>query len=278
MFMKTKRYGLLLMLCAIVLLLFVTGIQNKDRSSLNLRITQEKDKKQKIKWVEVPIEIMIEEEQSKPKAIVKKKKKRIKAPKRKSKVKHSKANVSVKPPATLSKKKPDVKISGKKNGKKMQGSEGFNLLAKYKIPVDRYLRIMTDKGGKVVMYDINKEGVVCQVNTVTGKIVDNPDTSNMSIRGRRITDDYPKSRHFISMAEKIYGHGSYELILLLPRSLDELLYSRVSTIITEQGIDVSSVTSVDLEFRSRDGKWLDIRVKAAQGRFGSAGINKNFRI
>jgi len=277
MFMKTKRYGLLLMLCAI-LLLFAIRMQDKDRGSLNLRITQEKDKKQQIKWVGVPVEIMIEEEQSKPKAIVKKKKKRIKAPKRKSKVKHSKANVSVKPSAAPSKKKQDVKISGKKNGKKVQDSEGFNLLAKYKIPVDRYLRIMTDKGGKVVMYDMNKEDVVCQVNTVSGKIIDNPDTSNMSIRGRKITDDYPKSGHFISMAEKIYGHGSYELILLLPKSLDELLYSRVSKIITEQGIDVSSVTSVDLEFSSRDGRWLDIRVKAAQGRFGSTGIDKNFKI
>ena len=118
--MITKRYGLLLMLSAIVILLFVMAIQERNISGSNLRIINEKHRKQTNKWVDVSVEIMIEEEQSKPKAIVKKKKKRIKVPKRRNKVKHSKTKVSVKPSATPSNKKSDAKSTEKKKGEKMQ--------------------------------------------------------------------------------------------------------------------------------------------------------------
>ncbi len=278
MFMESKRYVFLLLLLVVVLFFFTIDARNKNMGDANVKIVQKEDKKKRIKWEEVPVEISIEKERIKPKVKTENKKKRIKKAKKKAEAKDSKKRVKVAQSRNSLKKKSAVKKSKKQSIKKPQGSQGFNLLAKYKISMDSYLKIMTAKGGKVVMYDMSKEGVVCQIDPVRGKIINNPDTSSMSIRGRRITEDYPKARHFISIAEKFYGPGSYELILLLPKKLDEFFYGKVTRIILRRGIDVKNVTSVEMEFSSRDGKRLDVRVRAVRGRFGRERIERGFSI
>lgn len=277
--MKSRGYILLLILLIFLLYALVTKMQIDETDNIAPKTTEiEKSKTQSIKWVEVPIAVESEKEQPAKLEFTtqsqKFKEKRMPKGKEKAKV----MDASGRNLPLLAPSKKDVSIDGAtKDGKgNSQGNEGFNLLASYEIPVEKYLLMMRAKGARVVVYDTDREAVVCEVrgNALTDGA---PDISNMSMRGRRITDDYPQSRQILIMAEKIHGSGSYDLILLLPQELDELIYNKVARIIAENGIKVNNVMSVMLEFLNEGGNYLNVRVKSVTGRFGTIQIDRDFK-
>ncbi|MBO06289.1 MAG: hypothetical protein CMI58_04555 [Parcubacteria group bacterium] len=286
--MRKKNYILLIVMLAVLIYSLMMETAENEINSLLIKKAPGENKKEDVKWVEVPLGLEIEKEKPKSKVKVIKKKKIAKKKKKTTFSKKQKKSV-LKSKSAIRKKVAQKRTSQNSNKKikrntlknreaKRNTNNGYNLLAKYKMPVEKYLRIMKDKGGIIVVYATDREGIVCELDPVSNRLISKPDTSEMSIRGRRITGDYPGSSHVIKKAETLYGRGSYELILLLPNDLDNLIYDKVSDAIVDQGLTVGSVTSVELEFSSLAGEMLFVRVNRILGKFGYKRIDKGFKI
>ena len=269
--MKSNRYVYLLVILLLVISAFILQIKKERRNVITSNPEKSEVSNVSNEWVEVPVSIVVEEVKPEPEKEVKPAKKSVKA---KTPAELRKETVKKNSPAK--ERPPENNNSG--SGKPSAGEKGFNLLAQYMMPVDRYLKAMSKKGGKVIIYDTQKRSVVSRVNVFSGTLIGDTDTSNMSVRGRRITEDYPGAAEVLHEVETLYGPGIYEVILLLPEKLDEYIHETVKREVKAQGIDLMKVTSATLQFRASGESDLNIRIDSVSGAFGTAKVDKDFII
>lgn len=189
----------------------------------------------------------------------------IKSPKKKKEIK------------TVSKKQQPVTNKNLiKNKNKSNGSSDPNFFAKYQLPVREYLQFMRSRGGRIFIYDQMSERFICELDE-NDNLLSLSDINGMSRRTRRITDDYPYKRDVLNKVERLYGPGSYEILLLLPKSLERTIYENIRRVIAEKGLNMEDVTTVFMTYRG-DNHSLFVYVEKVTGRFGIIKIGRTFRL
>ena len=124
---------------------------------------------------------------------------------------------------------PPIKTEKKAREKAFKGN--VQIVGKFACDVRFYIDQMQKKGAKLVLYERGKGKLygISEQNELTK--IDRIDKT-YSQTSRRITDDYPNTVKIINKAEKIYGPGHYEIILLIPDTLEKELKQTLVRIAT----------------------------------------------
>jgi len=178
------------------------------------------------------------------------------------KVKKTKETSPAKKPETTSGNDP-------KNGDKDPA-----VLATYKMNVETYLDFMLQQGARAGLYDNNAGKFICNIDrkgTMGGRIKQN----GMSTRARRITTDFPNSRTILRNAALKYGPARYEILLLIPKRMDDRFYRNVNKIISRTGRNVQDISLVRVTYEGTRNT-IRVKVNSLEGKGGTSTISENF--
>lgn len=162
------------------------------------------------------------------------------------------------------------------SGKKNKAGTVPDIFAGYEMPVEEYIQYMRSKGGRVLVYDNIKDLLVCAI-TEEGVLVRPSDISNMSHRSRRLTTDFPESKEIFKKVESRFGTGSYEILLLLPNSLEESIRSSIARIVHEKGLRIEDISTVFVTYTG-NSKYVTLFIEKVSGSFGIRNIKKEFSL
>lgn len=159
---------------------------------------------------------------------------------------------------------------------KNKGNSVPNLFARYEMPVKEYLSYMRSKGVKVLVYDQRRKRFVCEI--LKGGTLSIPSgVEYMSSRSRRITDDFPHKDAVLNRVERYYGAGRYEILLLLPKKLEESIYKKISREVKEKRLNMSDIATVFVTYKGNASS-VSVYIERVTGRFGTIKIGKTFRL
>jgi len=186
----------------------------------------------------------------------------------------------VKPPIRIRKEIPKKKTYKKsragKNTNAGKGKSKPNLLARYEMPVDEYLKYMTLRGAKVLVYDKLTDRFVCEVLN-NGILMKSSGIKEVSNHLRRLTDDFPQGEEILTKVDKHFGKGNYEILLLVPDHIDRSFTENISRIVNEKGLDMKDIVTVFMTYKGNSFTLL-VYVEKVAGSFGTVKIGEYFRL
>ncbi len=147
------------------------------------------------------------------------------------------------PPA---KRKAEVK-------KKTPKGEG-QIVGKFACDIKFYITQMKKKGAKLVLYE-RKNGKLYEISDQNNLTIMSRIDKSYSQTSRRITDDYPDSLKIIKNAEKLYGPGHYEIILLIPDTLEKGLKQHLAQIAGQKTkVKLNQVSTFFISYKNQNSQ------------------------
>lgn len=151
-----------------------------------------------------------------------------------------------------------------------------NLFAVYEMPVKEYLAYMRSRGAKVAVYDLAQRRFVCEIME-KGILSVPSELKNLSVRTRRLTDDFPDRNEILKRIQQYNGDGRYEILLLIPKSLEKYIYKKITMLVEKRGLSMKDISTIFLTYRGSRSS-LSIYVDKVIGRFGTVTIGETFRL
>lgn len=162
-------------------------------------------------------------------------------------------------------------------GETATGDSTVNIVAEFDCPVEFYLSEMRRRGAKTVLYERHKgrfyelltEGIGPRLVKVS---------KHFSPVTRRLTDDYPGVARLLKDAEQKLGPGRYEVVLLIPRTLEVTVNNIVERVVRINGHTTpDNVGTVFVSYRKVDGA-LSMFIKSFILGGKSVPVMKGFRV
>jgi hypothetical protein len=153
--------------------------------------------------------------------------------------------VKKQPPPTVK-----IKTKAKKKAYKGQGQ----IVGKFACDIKFYINQMEKKGAKLVLYE-RKNGKLYEISDQQELAEISRMDKSYSQTSRRITDDYPDALKIINNAEKLYGPGRYEIILLIPDILEIELKQHLAQItIQKNKVKLNQVSSFFISYTNQNSQ------------------------
>lgn len=147
---------------------------------------------------------------------------------------------------------PPTKAGKKVKEKVFKGS--VQIVGKFACDVKFYTSQMQKKGAKLVVYERGKGNLYGISDQDELTKIDRIDKT-YSQTSRRITDDYPDAVKIINSAEKIYGPGRYEIILLIPAVLEKELKQHLVQIATQKSkVKTDQISTFFVSYRKQNSQ------------------------
>jgi len=161
-----------------------------------------------------------------------------------------------KPEKRIEEAKQKKKVVGGKsteNKGDVKGDAAINIVADFECSVEFYLSEMKKRGARTVLY-AREEGKFYELRPYgIGPGLEGIPSEYSSV-ARRLSEDYPGSRRIIREAEKSLGAGRYEILMLLPRPLEEKINAFVEGVVRDYGNSSARETSaVFVSYRKGSG-------------------------
>jgi len=148
------------------------------------------------------------------------------------------------------KKQSSSPVKTKKRPSKGQGQ----IVGKFTCDVQFYITQMKKKGAKLILYE-RRNGKLYELLGQKNLIPINRMNKSYSQTSRRITDDYPDALKIINDAEKLYGPGRYEIILLIPDALEKELKNNLTQIaIKKNKINLNQVSTFFISYKNQNSQ------------------------
>lgn len=147
---------------------------------------------------------------------------------------------------------PPVKKKTKTKEKALKGQG--QIVGIFACDIKFYITQMKKKGAKLVLYERGK-GNLYEISDKQELAAMKRMDKSYSQTSRRITDDYPEALKIINNAEKLYGPGHYEIILLIPDVLEKELKQHLARITSQKNnIDLNQVSTFFISYKNQNSQ------------------------
>jgi hypothetical protein len=148
-----------------------------------------------------------------------------------------------------------------------RGNQDPAVLAQYNLPIQTYLSFMIDQGSQLGLYNTSEGKFVCTVDLHGRMKISHIRQNGMSARARRVTDNFPNKHKLLQEAVARFGPGSYEILLLIPKQMDDRFYGNIYQMIRNSGSDPKDISLVRVTYASSPGA-IKVEVNSLEGRGG----------
>lgn len=186
--------------------------------------------------------------------------------------------IKPKKPVPAKKKQPvknSKKFETEKSGNAGKSGAGFDVVGQFECPVDFYLSAMRRQGALVVAYENQRKQFIA-ISPQGDLTLLERFPAGYSPLTRRISDDYPDAQKVLSLAAQRWGRGVYDILLVLPQSLELQIEQKLKQILAGR-VSVKDVTKVYVRYR-RSGAQLVMHVEQVRIHSDSFPIEQNIEI
>lgn len=139
-----------------------------------------------------------------------------------------------KPPPVKPKKAEPAAKKENKPGSGKQANSGLNVVGRFDCSVTFYLEVMMREGARLLLYEqngphyynIDWNGSILPLEGLEG---------DFAPIARNLTLDHPQAQEFIRTAEQLYGEGLYDVVLLIPSSVQGRIDRMVEQVVPSAG-------------------------------------------
>ncbi|RKX25190.1 MAG: hypothetical protein DRP47_10170 [Candidatus Zixiibacteriota bacterium] len=126
-------------------------------------------------------------------------------------------------------------------------TEGFDIIGQFDCSVEFYLNTMRRQGALTVVYENQSKKFYALSSDRSLTIIDQF-PAGYSALARQLTEDYPGASTIISSATARWGSGHYDILLLLPQSMEKKLGQSLTRILASR-VTPETVSTVYVQYR-----------------------------